>query len=205
MTTEYALKRIRRLELDAEERGDLPVHNVNELYGDSLTVGQEVADSVARNMGSWRFIVIQSITLLAWVIANAALAFHNYLISGFNLRAWDPYPFILLNLVLSFQAAYSAPIIMMSQNRQADKDRIAAEHDYHVNIRAEATVRATLEHLKAQDDVILSILRQMERVHSLTPNDHQRACEARLQEVRVSEERLLRASIRAAEVGAGLE
>src|SRR6202012_4250972 len=102
-------------------------HAQNEAAKDQLTMGQKIADSVASNMGSWRFIIIQSTILFFWVVANVtAWVFH-----------WDPYPFILLNLALSFQAAYAAPFIMMSQNRQQDIDRKAAEHDYKVNVKAD--------------------------------------------------------------------
>jgi uncharacterized membrane protein len=95
-----------------------------------LTLGQFVADWVASNMGSWRFIIIQSVLLFFWIVAN---------IAAWKLK-WDPYPFILLNLALSFQAAYAAPFIMMSQNRQSDIDRKKAENDYNVNIKAELEI-----------------------------------------------------------------
>ncbi len=94
------------------------------------TLGGRLADAVAATVGSWRFIVIQSGMLLTWITANAVI--------GGN--AWDPYPFILLNLMLSFQAAYTAPIIMMSQNRQSDVDRERAVADYQVNLRSEAEI-----------------------------------------------------------------
>jgi uncharacterized membrane protein len=81
-------------------------------------------------VGSWRFIIIQSILLFGWIAVNS-MAW---------IRGWDPYPFILLNLVLSFQAAFTAPIIMMSQNRQAEVDRQKADADYHVNIKAEEDI-----------------------------------------------------------------
>ena len=97
-----------------------------------LTTGQRIADSVAATMGSWRFIIIQSIILLLWIALN---------VTAF-VEQWDPYPFILLNLALSFQAAYAAPFIMMSQNRQQDIDRRAAENDYQVNIKAELEIEA---------------------------------------------------------------
>src|SRR5438445_8387554 len=151
MAIDGALKQIRSLV--PREWLPLPLKNVNELHDESMTSGQKVADAVARNVGSWRFVIIQSFILGGWIVTNLLLAAQQYRLYGLNIRAWDPAPFILLNLFLSFQAAYTAPFIMMSQNRQADKDRIAAEHDYHVNIRSEATVRAVLEHLKAQDDV----------------------------------------------------
>jgi uncharacterized membrane protein len=95
-----------------------------------LTLGQIVADWVAARMGSWNFIIIQSAILVAWIVANLIAV----------VQHWDPYPFILLNLALSFQAAYAAPFIMMSQNRQADIDRQKAENDYKINIKAELEI-----------------------------------------------------------------
>ena len=95
-----------------------------------LTLGQRIADSVAATMGSWSFIIVQSGILLIWIVLNITA----------YVQQWDPYPFILLNLALSFQAAYAAPFIMMSQNRQQDIDRRAAEHDYQVNVKAELEI-----------------------------------------------------------------
>jgi len=97
---------------------------------DGLTVGQKMADAIAAGMGSWPFIIIQSVILFFWIVAN---------VLAWKFK-WDPYPFILLNLALSFQAAYAAPIIMMSQNRQSDIDRKKAENDYSVNIKAELEI-----------------------------------------------------------------
>ena len=85
---------------------------------------------MATTMGSWTFIIIQSALLLIWIVLNITA----------YVQQWDPYPFILLNLALSFQAAYAAPFIMMSQNRQQDIDRKAAEHDYEVNVKAELEI-----------------------------------------------------------------
>jgi uncharacterized membrane protein len=96
----------------------------------TLTVGQKVADTVAAIMGSWKFIIIQSVLLFFWIIANVTMV----------IMHWDPYPFILLNLALSFQAAYAAPFIMMSQNRQQDIDRKEAENDHQINIKAELEI-----------------------------------------------------------------
>ncbi len=93
-------------------------------------LGSRIADIVAAVVGSWRFILLQSALLAAWLIGNAV----------YGRTAWDPYPFILLNLLLSFQAAYTAPIIMMSQNRQAEIDRQRAENDYSINIKAELEI-----------------------------------------------------------------
>lgn len=95
-----------------------------------LTIGQRIADTVAATMGSWRFIIIQSVLLLVWIMLNVTA----------YIQQWDPYPFILLNLALSFQAAYAAPFIMMSQNRQQDIDRKSAENDFKVNVKAELEI-----------------------------------------------------------------
>ena len=95
-----------------------------------LTMGQKIADTVASTMGSWRFIIIQTTILFFWIVLNVTA----------YIARWDPYPFILLNLALSFQAAYAAPFIMMSQNRQQDIDRRAAETDYQINIKAELEI-----------------------------------------------------------------
>lgn len=98
----------------------------------SKHLGEHVADTVAEVVGSWRFIIIQSLLLAGWIVLNLV---------GW-VKAWDPYPFILLNLVLSFQAAFTAPIIMMAQNRQAQIDRHKAELDYSVNLKAELDIEA---------------------------------------------------------------
>ena len=95
-----------------------------------LTSGQKIADAVAATMGSWRFIIIQTTILLFWIALNVTAW----------IQHWDPYPFILLNLALSFQAAYAAPFIMMSQNRQQDVDRKEAAADYQINIKAELEI-----------------------------------------------------------------
>ena len=96
------------------------------------TVGEIASDKIAAIVGSWRFIIVQSCLLVAWMIANIFAWVHH----------WDPYPFILLNLVLSFQAAFTAPIIMMAQNRQSDIDRHKAQLDYDVNCRAELDIES---------------------------------------------------------------
>ena len=121
-----------------------------------LTAGQRIADAVAATMGSWRFIIIQSVILLIWIILNVTA----------YVQQWDPYPFILLNLALSFQAAYAAPFIMMSQNRQQDIDRKAAEHDYQVNVKAELEIE--LLHQKIDQLRETEVLRLTEAVHELT-------------------------------------
>jgi uncharacterized membrane protein len=112
--------------------------NVNEVEEDQLTFGQRIADRVADTIGSWPFIITQSVILFIWIILNVT-AWLNH---------WDPYPFILLNLMLSFQAAYAGPVIMMSQNRQSAKDRLAAEIDHQVNTKAELEINNLMRHIQ---------------------------------------------------------
>jgi len=134
-------KRYMQQELDSLSRHDRDiverfiakgriVRHVAKEYEDRLNPGQRIADGVAATMGSWRFIIVQSTILAFWIALN---------VTGLIYK-WDPYPFILLNLVLSFQAAYAAPIIMMSQNRQAEKDRLQSTNDYEINTKAELEV-----------------------------------------------------------------
>jgi len=104
-----------------------------------LTAGQRIADAVAATMGSWRFIIIQTTILVIWIGLNITA----------YVQRWDPYPFILLNLALSFQAAYAAPFIMMSQNRQQDVDRVQASADYQINIKAELEIELLHQKLDA--------------------------------------------------------
>jgi uncharacterized membrane protein len=127
-----------------------------------VPLGERLADLVAATVGSWRFVLVQSALLVAWIIGNAMA----------GQAAWDPFPFILLNLLLSFQAAYTAPIIMMSQNRQSEVDRGRALADYQVNLRAEADI--TLLHekidlLREQQLMEMTVLlkRALDRIEAL--------------------------------------
>ena len=115
-----------------------------------LTLGQKIADQVASTMGSWNFIIIQSLMLTVWIVLN---------VTAF-VQKWDPYPFILLNLALSFQAAYAAPFIMMAQNRQQDIDRKQAENDYNVNIKAELEIESLHEKVDSLREQELQALTQ---------------------------------------------
>ncbi|WMT76895.1 DUF1003 domain-containing protein [Bradyrhizobium sp. Ash2021] len=123
---------------------------------ESLSVGQRVADKVAGVMGSWKFIIVQTVLLVAWVSINFVAA----------ARSWDPFPFILLNLALSVQAGYAAPILMMSQNRQQDIDRRAADNDYRVNVKAELEIE--LLHEKIDELRTREVLGLTEAVKCLT-------------------------------------
>jgi uncharacterized membrane protein len=137
------------------------VPNTNKVFDSSLTFGERLADKVAAFGGSWTFILLFFGIMLVWILLNVPAG-----------RAFDPYPFILLNLVLSMLAALQAPVIMMSQNRQASKDRLDAQHDYEVNLKAEVDIVALhtkMDELRqAQWDELIRIQRtQIELLEQL--------------------------------------
>lgn len=109
--------------------------NTSEEFVGQLTFGQRIADRVAAFGGSWAFISLFGIVLFLWIVINWFLLLRSN-------NTFDPYPYILLNLVLSMLAAIQAPVILMSQNRQAQRDRLEAEHDYEVNLKAELEIMA---------------------------------------------------------------
>ena len=137
-----------------------PVRNVNKENDEGRSLGQRIADKVASVVGGWPFIITQSVLLCFWIGLNIYLAIH------WKDSAFDPYPFILLNLALSFQAAYTGPIVMMSQNRQAEKDRITAQSDYECNVKAEEEIRVIMDHLAHQDEVMTEILRRLDMLQT---------------------------------------
>jgi uncharacterized membrane protein len=144
------------------------VRNVIAEHEERLSLGQRVADRLAVSVGSWPFIIVQSCLLAVWMGLNVYLVIMTMRQPGF-LKAWDPYPFILLNLVLSFQAAYTGPVVMMSQNRQAEKDRLLAQHDYEINRRAEEEVEVVMDHLEHQDRLILAAIGRLEALQATPP------------------------------------
>lgn len=160
-TEEKLLHDLRRVRQSARQK-----HGELQAAKDDLTMGQKIADTVASNMGSWRFIIIQSTILFFWVVANVtAWIFH-----------WDPYPFILLNLALSFQAAYAAPFIMMSQNRQQDIDRKEAEEDHRINIKAELEIELLHQKLDAlREKEVLALTEAIADLTELLQAERQRA------------------------------
>jgi uncharacterized membrane protein len=129
---------------------------VNKIAEENYTLGQRVADKVASGMGSWQFIIGQSIVLALWAILNSV---------AWWVWKWDAYPFIAMNLLLSCQAAYAAPVIMMSQNRQAEKDRLTAQNDYQTDMKGEVEIRYLMEHLDHQDTLIFQIIQRLESQH----------------------------------------
>lgn len=130
--------------------------NWHDTHREGMSVGARVADSVANFIGSWTFIIIQSGIFVVWVIFNTIWLFTAY--------QFDPYPFILFNLFMSAEAAYASPLILMSQNRQAERDRIQAEHDYETNVAAKEEIEVILRELGRLEleklDKILAILQK---------------------------------------------
>ena len=142
----------RRL-IERLRRRELVARNLNVEHEKRRTLGDRVSDRLASGMGSWRFIIVQSIILAAWIILNVVAWIEH----------WDPYPFLLLSLAVNFQAAYAAPIIMMSQNREAEKDRLGSEHDYEINVKAEMEIEALqtkLDALSTRWDELIEIERR---------------------------------------------
>jgi uncharacterized membrane protein len=149
-------------------------HDTNVEFEKKLTVGQRLADKVAAFGGSWTFIIIFAAILLAWVLLNT-------LILARQSASFDPYPYILLNLFLSMLAAVQAPVILMSQNRQGVKDRLAAAHDYEVNLKAELEILSLHEKIdelremkwaeliamqQEQIRLLIEVLKDRESLHS---------------------------------------
>jgi uncharacterized membrane protein len=123
------------------------------------SAGDRMADRVAARFGSWSFLGYMTALIVIWIAVNGAAWWLQ----------WDPYPFILLNLVFSTQASYAAPIILLAQNRSAARDRLQTEHDFVVNQRAEAKIDLLLKHLDVPQDAIDAINAEMEAAAGAPP------------------------------------
>ncbi|MEI6898451.1 MAG: DUF1003 domain-containing protein [Bacteroidota bacterium] len=142
--------------ITAIHQSELLSQNPNEIYTEVTTFGERIADKVAQFGGSWKFIITFFSILACWIILNTIMLLQK--------PPFDPYPFILLNLVLSCIAAIQAPIIMMSQNRQESKDRLRSENDYKVNLKAEIEVRTLHEKM---DHLLLDQWSRMMKIQEL--------------------------------------
>ena len=128
-------------------------HPVNVLHHEDRTFGERVADHAAAAIGSWTFLIVQSLLLTIWIILNVV---------GLFIAHWDPYPFILLNLLLSVQAAYAAPVLMLAGVRQAKKDRLTLEHAaLEADVSGEAIDRI-LKNIRQNTELTLQILKELE-------------------------------------------
>lgn len=128
-----SLKKLHKIVKETLKSEQLIINNLLHPPSEPLTRGQKISDSVAKFGGSWKFIISFGIVLTLWIV------FNSLVLAGYQ---FDPYPFILMNLILSCIAALQAPIIMMSQNRQEEKDRIRSENDYLINLKAELEIRS---------------------------------------------------------------
>lgn len=132
---------------------ELHRHPVNMAHYDERTFGERIADQLASGMGSWTFLIIQSILMLIWVVVNGIWLTH---------RALDPYPFILLNLLLSLQATYAGPIVLLAGNRQSAKDRMTLEHAAMEADKGGAQVSKILDEIRRNTGLTLDILKELE-------------------------------------------
>ncbi len=158
-----ALKHLLRIrKLKAEDHK----HPVNVLHHEEATFGEMLADQIAAGIGSWTFLIIQTFAVLCWVTLNVVGLVNH----------WDPFPFILLNLLFSVQAAYTGPVLLLAGNRQAQKDRLTLEHAAEEAEKADAQNVEILKAIKENTDVTVQILRHVEALVS----DHMAADADRL-------------------------
>src|SRR6267378_7505199 len=135
---------------------DAHKHPVNVVHHEEATLGERIADKAASGIGSWRFLIIQTIAVLLWLTLN---------IVGL-VRKWDPFPFILLNLLFSVQAAYTGPVLLLAGNRQSQKDRLTLEHAAEEADKAEVQNVEILKAIKENTEVTIQILRHVEALVS---------------------------------------
>jgi uncharacterized membrane protein len=130
-----------------------PVRDLNRETDRRLGARQRIAADLARLVGSWTFVVLQAVLSLFWLLLNVFAATQH----------WDPYPFLLLNLVLSLESALWTALVLMMLNLAGDRDRLRAQQEYEVAVKAEEEMRAVMAHLEAQDEVLLQILQRLDR------------------------------------------
>ena len=149
-TGKTALKKeLHRKKLNPDDH----LHPVNILHHDEATFGEMLADKISSGIGSWAFLIIQTVAVAVWMIGNAILFFN-----------WDPKPFILLNLVFSIQAAYTGPVLLLAGNRQAQKDRLTLEHAAYEADKADDQNVEILKAIQQNTEVTLTILRHVEKL-----------------------------------------
>ncbi len=151
-TSESGNKALKHILRARKRKGDDNKHPVNQLHHDEATLGERVADKAAAGIGSWTFLIIQTIAVAVWVTLNAY---------GF-VHKWDPFPFILLNLLFSVQAAYTGPVLLLAGNRQAQKDRLTLEHASEEADKADLQNVEILKAIEKNTEVTIQILRHVE-------------------------------------------
>ena len=143
-------------ELIRHQHDHPPVRDLNREVDRKATLSDRLGADFARLFGSWIFVLAQIGLMVVWVILNAIAA----------LAHWDAYPFQLLNFVLSLEAALWASLILMALNRQSDRERLRAQHDYEVDVKAEEETKALMNHLMHQDEILLQIVNRLDRSDS---------------------------------------
>src|SRR5713101_2426664 len=138
-----------------KRKGQVHQHPVNVLHHEEATFGERLADKISAGIGSWAFLIIQTVAVVIWMVGNAYLYFH-----------FDPKPFILLNLLFSIQAAYTGPVLLLAGNRQAQKDRLTLEHAAHEADKADKQNVQILRAIEKNTEVMLTILRHVETLVS---------------------------------------
>ena len=151
-TSDSGLAALRQLLTRRTLSGDDHQHPVNVLHHDEATFGEMLADKIASGIGSWTFLMVQTTAVIAWLLLN---------IYGFVHR-WDPFPFILLNLLFSVQAAYTGPVLLLAGNRQAQKDRLTLEHAAYEADKADDQNVQILKAIEKNTEVTLQVLRHVE-------------------------------------------
>jgi uncharacterized membrane protein len=130
-----------------------PVRDLNKVSDRRLRFPQRFASDVSRFVGSWTFVITQAALTTCWLTLNAVA----------GLKHWDPYPFLLLDLAIAFEAVVCASLVLMAINRAADRERVRAEHDFQDQVRVEEEIRMLMNHLEAQDEALLEVLQRLER------------------------------------------
>lgn len=151
-TSDSGLAALKQLLTRRKLSGDDHKHPVNVMHHDEATFGEMLADKIASGIGSWTFLMVQTTAVIAWLVLN---------IYGFVHR-WDPFPFILLNLVFSVQAAYTGPVLLLAGNRQAQKDRLTLEHAAYEADKADDQNVQILKAIEKNTEVTLQVLRHVE-------------------------------------------
>jgi len=147
-------------------------HPISRQLHEKRTFGERLADGAAEQIGSWRFLIVQSIAVGLWVGINVVAV----------IKQWDPYPFVLLNLLFSVQAAYTGPVLLLSSNRAAQRDRIMAEHDYATNEKAVQFIEGIMSELLRNSQATLAITKHLE-IQIDTLDEHQASLEKKAERV----------------------
>jgi len=130
-----------------------PARDVNAEHERRLSRAERIARDFSRSLGTWTFVTIQACLVVLWILLNALAV----------TRHWDGYPFLFMNLILSFQAAFGIPIVLMAVNRLHDRDRLTAQQDFQEAVKLEEELKALMRHLEVQDEVMLQVLHRLER------------------------------------------